>query len=377
MAFKGTSINQDSRFKSKELIDASSIKLPEVFKVNIDISKIEIEVIKHWIDNKLSTILEIEDDSLAEYFYNILLEDYKQPLKLYSMMNQFLEKATIPFLTELWQILDSCQNSELGISHLIIQTEFEKLNRNIFEIEDKINICNNIVKLHKEKVINNGENKFSKEKLIGNEHVNSKDCKNNVESSVNSRIKNETYENSNRRNYHLNNKDNKIRNSRKSRDQDRDDEFYYSKYNKDSSNDRDDRYCKYSDYKTNKDRSYSKRKYRYSRDRYNCSKEKDRERDRNTKYYSNKHSKYNREQRDHYRNFRDYSRGRRRSSCSYSRSCSPSYSYSITSRYSRSRYSSPVTVSSRSRSRRRSNSYHKNSRSRLEAVKQTIKKINK
>ena len=54
--YRGTTIEQDGRFKNKEKKIFANLNIPKELETPIDISRIEMKVIKEWIDRKIKSI---------------------------------------------------------------------------------------------------------------------------------------------------------------------------------------------------------------------------------------------------------------------------------------------------------------------------------
>ena len=61
MAYTGTSVAQDGRFSDKEKRLLRSRQWPASFDLKVDISKVEMNVIEKWINDKVEEILGFED----------------------------------------------------------------------------------------------------------------------------------------------------------------------------------------------------------------------------------------------------------------------------------------------------------------------------
>ena len=115
--YRGTTIEQDGRFKNKEKKLLDNIKIPEL-ETNIDINKIEMKVIKDWIDRKIKLILGFEDEFCVNYTIT-MLEERTEPKKIFYHLVGFLNNETPNFMKELWKLLNSAQNSKNGIVILL------------------------------------------------------------------------------------------------------------------------------------------------------------------------------------------------------------------------------------------------------------------
>ncbi|KAG9020029.1 hypothetical protein FRB95_005229, partial [Tulasnella sp. JGI-2019a] len=73
--FKGTSADQDSRFKDKDAILRKSIKFPPEFDTKVDVKKVALAVIRPWVVKRLEEKLGLEDEILVEYVMTKLEEN--------------------------------------------------------------------------------------------------------------------------------------------------------------------------------------------------------------------------------------------------------------------------------------------------------------
>ncbi|GAA6062831.1 hypothetical protein JCM10212_002469 [Sporobolomyces blumeae] len=116
--FKGTSTDQDPRFKDKQAMQLKKMSFPPSFEQKVDMRKVEIAVMKPWIAKKVIELLGFEDDVLIEYI-NSLLEDPDQPIidakNLQILLTGFLEKKTALFMEPLWNLLLSAQSNPLKV----------------------------------------------------------------------------------------------------------------------------------------------------------------------------------------------------------------------------------------------------------------------
>ncbi|OQD77318.1 hypothetical protein PENDEC_c003G00445 [Penicillium decumbens] len=93
-----------------------STKFPPEFSRKVDMTKVNIEVMKKWIASRISKILGDEDDIVIELCFN-LLEGSRYPdvKTLQLQLTGFLDKDTTKFCQELWSLLLSAQENPQGI----------------------------------------------------------------------------------------------------------------------------------------------------------------------------------------------------------------------------------------------------------------------
>lgn len=91
-------------------------------------SKIKLDVIKPWIQDKLTEILKIDDDVVVDFVYNQLDEKFPDPKKIQINLTGFLHgKNAREFMAELWALLISAQDNPSGIPDSLIDKKREEL----------------------------------------------------------------------------------------------------------------------------------------------------------------------------------------------------------------------------------------------------------
>uniref|UniRef100_A0A452FHU6 PWI domain-containing protein n=1 Tax=Capra hircus TaxID=9925 RepID=A0A452FHU6_CAPHI len=70
--FRGTSAEQDNRFSNKQKKLLKQLKFAECLEKKVDMSKVNLEVIKPWITKRVTEILGFEDDVVIEFIFNQL-----------------------------------------------------------------------------------------------------------------------------------------------------------------------------------------------------------------------------------------------------------------------------------------------------------------
>ncbi|POW23163.1 hypothetical protein PSHT_00372 [Puccinia striiformis] len=144
--FKGTSSEQDTRFKDKEKSLLKSINFPKELDQKVDMRKVELSVMRPWITDKIMELLGFEDEVVVEYV-NGLLDDPTSPViisiyiiifeetpivdpkKMQINLTGFLESKTGPFMSELWALLLSAQKSPLKVPALFIEQKKEEMRK--------------------------------------------------------------------------------------------------------------------------------------------------------------------------------------------------------------------------------------------------------
>ncbi|KAL7912139.1 PWI domain-containing protein [Trichoderma velutinum] len=101
-----------------------STKFPTEFSQKVDMQKVNLQVIKKWIANKISEILGSEDDVVIELCFN-LIEGPRHPdiKSLQIQLTGFLDKDTGPFCKELWKLLLSAQSNPQGVPKELLEAK--------------------------------------------------------------------------------------------------------------------------------------------------------------------------------------------------------------------------------------------------------------
>ncbi|KIE01999.1 Splicing factor PWI, partial [Metarhizium majus ARSEF 297] len=101
-----------------------STKFPPEFSQKVDMQKVNLQVMKKWIANKISDILGTEDDVVIELCFN-LIEGTRYPdiKSLQIQLTGFLDKDTAPFCKDLWMLLLSAQTSPQGVPKELLEAK--------------------------------------------------------------------------------------------------------------------------------------------------------------------------------------------------------------------------------------------------------------
>ena len=112
MAYNGTKLGQDSRFKNPDTEILSSMKIPKIYKTTIKKENLIIlPIIKLWINKKLSDILEFEDETLTNLIINLIKSSKEkiEPKNIQYQISGFLGNNTYTFMKDLWKLLINVQ----------------------------------------------------------------------------------------------------------------------------------------------------------------------------------------------------------------------------------------------------------------------------
>jgi len=136
--FRGTSAAQDVRFSNKEKKLLKSMKFPKELDVKVDLSKVNMDVMKPWIAKRVTELLGgLEDEVLIGLVYNELEQKDVDPKQIQINLTGFLEKNTSLFMKELWTLLASAQQTKGGVPQQFLDEEAERI-RKRREEQDKI-----------------------------------------------------------------------------------------------------------------------------------------------------------------------------------------------------------------------------------------------
>ncbi|KAI6233063.1 Serine arginine repetitive matrix protein [Aphelenchoides fujianensis] len=127
-AYRGTNIEQDGRFGNKEKQLLKTMRFDKALDTKVDIKKVQIDVVKPWITKKLTAMLGIEDDVVAEFVFAQLEEKDLNPKRLQINITGFLNaRRAREFVSELWTLLVEAQESPDGIPESLITKKMEEL----------------------------------------------------------------------------------------------------------------------------------------------------------------------------------------------------------------------------------------------------------
>ena len=132
---RGTTYEQDPRYKDKEAKLLASTQWPLEYSLSVDIKKVNLEAIKAWVTKQTTEFLGVEDEILDNLIISSLEETEICPKKLQILITGFLEQNTQKFVLKLWRLLLSAQENPLGIPKQIIDERREELLKKKRELE--------------------------------------------------------------------------------------------------------------------------------------------------------------------------------------------------------------------------------------------------
>ncbi|CAK9300070.1 unnamed protein product [Gordionus sp. m RMFG-2023] len=126
--YRGTNAEQDSRFSDKNKKLMKQMKFSENLEQKIDMTKVNLDVLKPWITKRLCELLNFEDDVIIEFVFNQLMEKKVDPKIMQINLTGFLNaKNARIFMGDLWSLLISAQNNIGGIPEAFLQQKKAEL----------------------------------------------------------------------------------------------------------------------------------------------------------------------------------------------------------------------------------------------------------
>ncbi|KAL1609349.1 hypothetical protein SLS59_001714 [Nothophoma quercina] len=100
-------------------------KFPPEFDRKVDIEKVNIDLMKKWIAQKITEILGDEDDIVVETCYNLVEQNQFKPKikEIQIQLTGFLNKDTPAFCKELWDLMLSAQDSPMGVPKEMLEAK--------------------------------------------------------------------------------------------------------------------------------------------------------------------------------------------------------------------------------------------------------------
>uniref|UniRef100_A0A3B1J4M1 Serine/arginine repetitive matrix protein 1 n=1 Tax=Astyanax mexicanus TaxID=7994 RepID=A0A3B1J4M1_ASTMX len=134
--FRGTSAEQDNRFSNKHKKLLKQLKFAECLEKKVDMTKVNLEVIKPWITQRVTEILGFEDDVVIEFIFNQLEEKNPDSKMMQINLTGFLNgKNAREFMKDLWPLLLSAQENIAGIPSAFLEQKKEEIKQRQIEQE--------------------------------------------------------------------------------------------------------------------------------------------------------------------------------------------------------------------------------------------------
>ncbi|KAK4181274.1 PWI domain-containing protein [Triangularia setosa] len=101
-----------------------STKFPPEFNQKVDMTKVNLQVMKKWIAGRITEILSNEDDVVIELVFNLIESSRHPDIKaLQIQLTGFLDKDTPGFCKEMWGLLLSAQDSPQGVPKELLEAK--------------------------------------------------------------------------------------------------------------------------------------------------------------------------------------------------------------------------------------------------------------
>jgi len=116
MAYNGTKLGQDIRFKDPDKDILLSMKIPKIFSTTVSKQNIIIlPIIKLWLTQQINEVLEFEDETLVNLIINIINSSNEKidPKNIQYQISGFLGDKTYSFMKKFWKLLISVQECYL------------------------------------------------------------------------------------------------------------------------------------------------------------------------------------------------------------------------------------------------------------------------
>lgn len=94
-------------------------KLPKIFKQPVDVDRVNLDVIKTWLETKLDGLVP-NDDILVDYTFELVQN--KDISYIHQQLVEFLgEEESVEFCRELWTLMISAQEAKDGVPPLLVK----------------------------------------------------------------------------------------------------------------------------------------------------------------------------------------------------------------------------------------------------------------
>lgn len=115
--FRGTSADQDNRFADKQKKLLKELNFSPILNTKLNMSKIELDGLKPWIEQKIKDILEMDDDILSDSIFEFLKDKEPDGKGLLVLITGFVDESkSAKFVEELWTKLIEVQDNSNGVS---------------------------------------------------------------------------------------------------------------------------------------------------------------------------------------------------------------------------------------------------------------------
>nr|XP_012573158.1 serine/arginine repetitive matrix protein 1 isoform X2 [Cicer arietinum] len=125
--FRGTSADQDTRFSNKQAKLLKSQKFAPELEHLVDMTKVNMEIMRPWITRKVTELLGFEDEVLINFIHSLLDAKIVNGKEVQIQITGFMEKNTGKFMKELWTLLLSAQKNASGVPQQFLDAKEEEL----------------------------------------------------------------------------------------------------------------------------------------------------------------------------------------------------------------------------------------------------------
>eukprot|EP01124_Arcella_intermedia_P025628 TRINITY_DN4620_c0_g1_i1.p1 TRINITY_DN4620_c0_g1~~TRINITY_DN4620_c0_g1_i1.p1 ORF type:complete len:189 (+),score=47.04 TRINITY_DN4620_c0_g1_i1:63-629(+) len=122
---RGTNVAQDTTLSAKE---PQKRKFPPEYNLKVDMSKVNLNVIKKWLARRVTELLDIEDEVLINYIESQLEEQNPDPKQIEISLIGFLGKSSADLVHELWGLLLDAQDHG-GIPLALLEKKKQEIQR--------------------------------------------------------------------------------------------------------------------------------------------------------------------------------------------------------------------------------------------------------
>ena len=123
---QGSSSEQAPKYSDKMKVLLKTRKFPAVISTPIDPAKVNLDVMRPWISDRILTILGFEDDVVIEYIIG-MLEVGTSGKDIHIGLTGFLESSTNDFMKDMWALLLSAQETSSGIPQSFLDAKKREL----------------------------------------------------------------------------------------------------------------------------------------------------------------------------------------------------------------------------------------------------------
>lgn len=122
--FRGTSSDQDNRFANKQKKLLKGLNFSPICNTKLNMSKIDVEALKPWIEGKIKDVLEKDDDILSASIFEHLAEKEPDAKNILMLIMGFVdENKASKFVEELWTKLVELQDNSNGLGSKLAEVE--------------------------------------------------------------------------------------------------------------------------------------------------------------------------------------------------------------------------------------------------------------